>query len=361
MKTVFLIIFMAAVGFSDTINKRIYQISTASPASVQNKQIGVNTTADANLGYKMWFGKDADGNLTYFISKSKPALFTSVRQDSSFSIRDTAKSYKGDTAFIGGLKATRFYYSLSRGDTTRSIYDTAKIMKADSGNFSKLKTNSLTIDTAIVSRVLTLTKNSGNYTTSGMIWNDSTETNFENFTNGIRGTFNRCLFAQDYITLDSNATGEVGMRGTDTIHGWLPGADSLPANWFKRSKKLKIIIRGIYSSKATSPGTMTAKLKLNDSIIATTGAVTLSNDQTDETWLCDGAISCRSIGAASSIYFVSAMQYAVANTWNQANFYSLTKTINTTVKQRLDFTVEFSVADAKNKVRVIQFELDEIH
>ena len=152
MKTVSIILMAASLLMAGTTNVRIYHQAVASPASVLPKQIGVNTTADANLGYKMWFGKDADGNLTYFISKSKPALFTSVRQDSSFSIRDTAKSYKGDTGTIGGLRATRFYYGTevgtsSRNDSIFSIRDTSKIMKADSGFFSKLVTIKFSADT----------------------------------------------------------------------------------------------------------------------------------------------------------------------------------------------------------------------
>jgi len=360
-KIAFFVTLIVVAVFSGTTNVRIYHQAVASPASVRNKQIGVNTGLDANIGYKMWFGKDADGNVTQFLAKDKNARVLSMRQDSSFSKKDTSGLYKGDSAFISGLKATRANITSNRGDTIYSVRDTSKLMKADSGNFSKLATGSLSIDTAVVGHVLTLTKNSGTYATSGMIWNDSAEASFENFSNGIKGTFNRCLFAQDDITLDSNSTGEVSMRGNDTIHGWLPGSDSLPANWFRRGKKLKIIIRGIYSSKATSPGTMTAKLKLNDTIVATTGAIPLSNDQTDETWLCEGAISTRAVGASGSIVFVSAMQFAVANVWNKANFYTLGKTINTTIKQRLDLTLQFSTADAKNKVRVIQFELDEIH
>jgi hypothetical protein len=341
MRIPLLICMLFLFANADTLNKRIYQQAVASPASVQNKQIGVNTTADASLGFKMWFGKDSDGVVNQFLCKSQKALMLNVSSDTNrvkaiYSARDTGVFCKKDTGYIVGLKSDRLYFGLLSG--TKSTFDTSSVNK-----------------------VLSLQKTSGTYTTDGMIWNDSTESNFENFTNGIKGTFNRCLFAQDIITLDSNSNAEVKMRGTDTIHGWIPGADSLPANWFKRSKKLKIIIRGIYSTKATSPGTMEAKLKLNDTVVATTGAVALSNDQTDETWICEGAISCRSVGTTGSLYFMSAMQFSVANVWNQANFYSLTKTINTTIKQRLDFTVQFSLADAKNKVRVIQFELDEIH
>jgi hypothetical protein len=354
-----------------TTNVRIYHQAVASPASVQSKQIGVNTTADATLGFKMWFGKDADGNVTQFLSKDKNSRWLNGWGDTNrfkaiYSARDTGVLSIKDSSLIRGLRTTRFYYGTevgtsSRNDTVYSQRDTAKIMKADSGDFVALHTGRQTIDTVKAEHLINLAKTGKQGSTSGDIWNDSAETAFENYTNGLRGTFNRCLFAQDYITLDSNSASEVEMFGTDTVHGWLPGADSLPANWFKRSKKLKIIIRGIYSTKATAAGTMTAKLYLNDTVVATTGAVSLTNNQTDETWLCDGAISCRSTGTAGIIYFVSAMQFSTSNTWTQAPFFSLTKTINTTKKQRLHFTVQFGTADVANKVRVIQFELDEIH
>lgn len=251
----------------------------------------------------------------------------------------------------GGLKTARLYYGIQSGAT----------LNADSGDITALHVGRQLIDTSTVEHLLNLKKTSKTGISSGDIWNDSAEASFENFTNGIKGTFNRCLFAQDYITLDSNSSAETEMFGTDTVHGWLPGADSLPANWFKRSKKLKIIIRGIYSTKATAAGTMEAKLKLNDSVIATTGAVALSNNQSNQTWICEGAISCRSVGAAGKIYFVSNMQFSAGGSWAHAPFYTIDKTINTTIKQRLHFTVQFSVADVANKVRLIQFELNEIH
>jgi hypothetical protein len=173
---VFLIVILSSfVAIAGTTNVRIYHQSVASPASVQNKQIGVNTTADANLGYKMWFGKDADGNITSFLSKSKPALVTSLRSDSAYTNIDTAKQYRAplakfdssyntsarirrgyidsmlscDTAYLTSLKTARLYTTSLRLDTIYSIRDTAKIMKADSGNFSKLKVTKTTSDTIV--------------------------------------------------------------------------------------------------------------------------------------------------------------------------------------------------------------------
>lgn len=162
MRIPLIIVLSAFTAWCGTTNVRIYHQAVASPASVQSKQIGVNTSADANLGYKMWFGKDADGSVTSFIAKSKPALFTSVRQDSSFSLRDTSKLYKGDSAFIGGMNATRLYFGVQSGTSIRadsvfSIRDTSKLMKADSGcftglhatrfNFTSLIGTSIRIDT----------------------------------------------------------------------------------------------------------------------------------------------------------------------------------------------------------------------
>lgn len=133
------ILLATSLLLAGTTNVRIYHQAVASPASVQNKQIGVNTTADASLGFKMWFGKDSDGNITQFIAKSQRALFTAVRQDSSFSKVDTAWKYKGDTSFITAQKATRLYFGVevgtsSRNDSTFSIRDTSKILKTDSAN-----------------------------------------------------------------------------------------------------------------------------------------------------------------------------------------------------------------------------------
>jgi hypothetical protein len=199
---------------------------------------------------------------------------------------------------------------------------------------------------------------------SGDIWNDSSEAAFENFSNGIKGTFNRCLFAQQQIMLDSNSTSEVSLIGTDSAHGWYAGSDSLPANWFRPGKHLRFSAAGIYSSKATSPGTLIMRVKLNNTLIDSS-LTTLDANEDNSSWRMDGAIVCRTAGVSGSVMSNTDFNHSVlsggAETIHSVPAYTLGTTVNTTIKQRFGFTAQFGTADAANKIRSIIFYLEEIH
>lgn len=116
-KYFFWILFFSSCCIASTTSVRIYHQSLAALSSLQGKQIGVNSSADADLGYRMWGGKDAAGAVTQWLAKDKNARVLSMRQDSSFSKKDTSMLYKGDSAFITGLKATRFNVTTLTSDS----------------------------------------------------------------------------------------------------------------------------------------------------------------------------------------------------------------------------------------------------
>jgi hypothetical protein len=262
MRHLLIIVSMAFGAFAGTTNVRIYHQATASPAGVQPKQIGVSTASDADLGYKPWFGKDADGNLTYFLAKDKNARLLNVRQDTTYSKFDTSKHYRAplanfDSSKISGLNATRFYFGMSRGDSSYSYKDTAKVMKADSGNFTKLAVTRLTgatklsADTIGAIKLMQFNPQPGHFTGDGTVYYDSIHRSFETFSNGITGTLNRCVFAQTDVITDSGTTAEVSLKGNDSIclEDFPDIRDSLEAGWFKKGKRLRFGIAGIYQNK----------------------------------------------------------------------------------------------------------------
>jgi hypothetical protein len=61
----------------EIIDKRIFEI-VADPATYQNKQTGFDDEDDSSLGYKMFCGKDDDGNITKMLAKGKPAEVESL-------------------------------------------------------------------------------------------------------------------------------------------------------------------------------------------------------------------------------------------------------------------------------------------
>ena len=372
MKKYLLLLLVLFVGssFASTTNVRIYMQAQTSLNSLQNKQIGVQNVADANLGYRMWGGKDTGGIVSYWLAKSKPALVTSMRQDSSFSIKDTSKLYKGDSAFISGHKASRLYYGIVRGDTSFNIYDTAKIMKADSGNFGKLRYGSLSgtrisADTINAVKILNLSKVGTHYSGDGDIYYDSTHRSLECATNGMWGTINRCAFTQSNIKLDSNSTDTICIKGDDSLllSENPPLLDSLSANFFRKGKTLRFYISGTYTTKNVTPGNIEMWIKFNNTTICSTGVQALDQNQTAQNWDMNGSFICRDTGTTGKIFGETSWDHIVSGVKHADPMITppTGTTINTKIPQRFKLCVKFSTADVANKIRTYQFSYDEVH
>lgn len=59
-------------------NKKIIRIETADIGNVANKQIAVMSGNDDDLGFRMWGGKDGNGDVTYWLAKGKPGSLTTL-------------------------------------------------------------------------------------------------------------------------------------------------------------------------------------------------------------------------------------------------------------------------------------------
>lgn len=59
--------------------KKIIRQEVASLSSLANRQIGVLENVDADLGYRAWGGKDANGDVTIFLAKDKYALVSDLK------------------------------------------------------------------------------------------------------------------------------------------------------------------------------------------------------------------------------------------------------------------------------------------
>ena len=58
--------------------KKIIRQSLANLSSLANQQSGVRSVVDADLGFKMWGGKDDGGSVVYFLAKDKPGQLTTL-------------------------------------------------------------------------------------------------------------------------------------------------------------------------------------------------------------------------------------------------------------------------------------------
>jgi hypothetical protein len=353
MKTLLFILCLVAFGYADTTTKIIYQQAVASAASVRSKQIGVNTTADSDLGFKMWFGKDADGNLTQWLAKDKNARMLSVRQDSSFSKFDTSKHYRSplanfDSSFTTASKATR-------ARATTGIMDSAYVqgLKADRFN---LKT--LSLDTLKVDSCFRLPQRITDCPVDGSMWYVESHGSIHTWIDGVVSSVNRTLFVQTNTVLDSNSTAETSLIGTSPVHS----LDSFPARYFLIGKTHKWYMAGVYSTKSNPAGNLIIKISMNATPLCSV-TVALDASEVDQTWSMTGYNTCIDTGTNGNFRLASGFEHTIAGTSHNDRIATPNggTTVNTTVKLVPKITARFTTADVANKIKSTQFIIEELH
>lgn len=70
------------------VTKRIYRIS-GNHSALNAQQIGVESSADADLGFKMYGGKDDAGDITKFLAKGKPGILSTLNLSGGATTGDT--------------------------------------------------------------------------------------------------------------------------------------------------------------------------------------------------------------------------------------------------------------------------------
>ena len=88
-------------------NVRFYEVSIASLSSLLNKQFGIETGNDADLGYPMAGAKDAAGNVTKFLCKDKPIKATTIQATDAITTASDKAFYFGDSATNGSWRLIR--------------------------------------------------------------------------------------------------------------------------------------------------------------------------------------------------------------------------------------------------------------
>ena len=176
---------------------------------------------------------------------------------------------------------------------------------------------------------------------SGDVWHDSTQQTVSYRAAGVNQTVNGVLFTQtDTVTVADTVT-ETALTGTGV------GTLTLPANFFVAGKTLKIRALGYHSSTA-SPN-ITLRFKLGSTTVLTTGTIS-SGNATDEAWICDAFLTCRTTGATGTVigqgYYDEL--HGVGSTGGMVN--TAATTIDTTASQAISLTVEWGTANAGNTI-----------
>lgn len=164
------------------------------------------------------------------------------------------------------------------------------------------------------------------------------------------------LFIQTANATVSNTVSETTLVGTGV------GSATLPANFFTVGKTLRLTMRGI-NSTATPAGTLTFRIKLGATTIISSAAETLTNGLTDMGWDIQADITCRTTGSSGTVRGQGKV-FEATGTGTSAHWMLASTsdtTINTTVSNAVDITVEYSTADASNSISATNFTIEVIN
>jgi hypothetical protein len=179
----------------------------------------------------------------------------------------------------------------------------------------------------------------------GDFWGDSAQTTIELFLAGITQSINGVLATQSVAaTAVANSVAETSIfTGASFV-----GTRTLPANFFKVGKTIRIGVESIVGITGTP--TLTIRMKLGSTTIltATSAALSAIASQPHHTVI---EITCYATGASGAVR---------GHIWNLigiiANNVAITTanvTVDTTASQVIDVTAQWSVANAANTIQAI--------
>jgi len=130
-----------------------------------------------------------------------------------------------------------------------------------------------------------------------------------------------------------------------TMAGSGVGSKTLPANFFRAGRSLRVEAFGYVSNTGTPD--LTIKLKFGSTVILTTGTITTAASLSNTGWSFRGRITCRTTGAGGTVMaqgelFIGTTRVAMVNT--------AAVTVDTTASQAVDLTAQWSVNSSSNTI-----------
>ena len=185
-------------------------------------------------------------------------------------------------------------------------------------------------------------------------------------------TFQETLVAQDSAgtLFNTYTTAKTVIPATSLV--------TLPANYFKVGKTLRLTVAGGISTLVTTPGTIVMQVKIGSVIAFTTGNIQLNATAhtTLPFWL-EVLLTCRSTGASTSATtmgmgrlqgIMPTLTAAQVDAVNTGGIFSAPATapavgtgFDSTIANIVDFWTGFSISDAANGIQVQQYLLETLN
>lgn len=164
------------------------------------------------------------------------------------------------------------------------------------------------------------------------------------------------------------------LANTVTATSLLPGAAklTLPPNWFRIGRKLRVRASGRVSNIVTTPGTLTLDVRLGAVVVANGGAMALNIvAKTNVTWRAEFELLCRAIGSGTTANLMWSGYYTSENVIGSplatvggsgslllpASAMAVGTGFDSTAAQVLDFFGKWSIADAANSIQLHTFDV----
>ncbi|MBL7942761.1 MAG: hypothetical protein JNM00_08350 [Flavobacteriales bacterium] len=153
-----------------------------------------------------------------------------------------------------------------------------------------------------------------------------------------------CIFAQTADGTVQNTTSETTLFGTGE------GSLTIPADFFKVGRTLKVTMMGIITN--TGSPTIRLRVKLGGSTIIDTTAVTMGTITGTQFFIAEFLITCRTAGSSGTVIGQGMFNYwaSTSSQRTATGASSGTVTVNTTGTLALDVTVQWGTASASNRI-----------
>lgn len=155
-------------------------------------------------------------------------------------------------------------------------------------------------------------------------------------------------------TATATATVVSTITETTLTPSYAVGSLTLPANVLIPGKAIHVNARGYFSTKASSPGTLTLKWKAGSVVLASTGAISVTAGLSNVYWEFDADAVTYSVGATGTL---QSQGRAILNSAITGIANMGTSTVDTTVAETVSLTATWSVSDGTNSITLTNLTL----
>jgi len=350
-----------------------------------NDAPGTGTNATITRKYALWAdsgiirgdneflgGNGSNTNPTFaFVSDTNTGIYRIAASRMGIAINGTGQIDISST-YIGGLGSNDFQIRHSNGlSSTVPTYSfftsTTSGMGMSAANTLNFITNSVTAIeigsaqlvgfgvsgatarvhiTGSTTSAASLRIEAGTAPTSpneGDMWADSTQKALVMFTDGIKQVSSGTIFTQTANTSVSATTTETTLLGSGV------GTLTLPANFWKVGKTIRIKVTYSDIDTDTTPGTWTVRGKYGTTTIVS-HAGTPTALQTNGTGDTEIILTCRTTGASGTIAGYVKTTYGYTGISQFIGTTTSTTTVDTTASGALNVTMQFGNSNAGNNI-----------